>query len=66
MGYFFEFYSKTGDNKFLGYTVLLQLFYTDLQFLRFSENLQHYQRDYTFTKCSLAYRLKTMYDNNIR
>ena len=65
MGYFFEFYSKTGDNKFLGYTVLLPIILHGSYNFFVSENLL-IAKGIILLQVFLAYRLKSMYDNNIR
>ncbi len=65
MGYFFEFYSKTGDNKFLGYTVLLPIILHGSYNFFVSENLL-IAKGIILLQVFLAYRLKMMYDNNIR
>ena len=65
MGYFFEFYSKTGDNKFLGYTVLLPIILHGSYNFFVSENLLIAKGIILF-QVFLAYRLKVMYDNNIK
>ena len=65
MGYFFEFYSKTGDNKFLGYTVLLPIILHGSYNFFVTENLL-IAKGIILLQVFLAYRLKVMYDNNIK
>ena len=65
MGYFFEFYSKTGDKKFVGYTVLLPIILHGSYNFFVTENML-IAKGIILLQIFLAYRLKIMYDNNIR
>ena len=65
MGYFFEFYSKTGDKKFVGYTVLLPIILHGSYNFFVTENML-IAKGIILLQIFLAYRLKIMYVNNIR
>ena len=64
MGYFFEFYSKTGDNKFLGFTVLMPIILHGSYNFFVSENLL-IAKGIVLLQVFMAHRLKVMYDRNL-
>ena len=63
MGYFFEFYSLTGNRKFLGYTILLPIFLHGSYNFFASANLL-IAKSIILLMIFLSYRLKILYDKN--
>ena len=64
MGYFFEFYSLTGDRKFLGYTILLPILLHGSYNFFVSGNML-IAKIIILMMIFLSYKLKVMYDKSI-